>query len=60
MDAQFSLGAERLAWPVDAPLGEIDYPQIFASPAKRVVDTLRDAPDVLALCLPTALGAEAC
>lgn len=62
VDAQFSLGSERLAWPVDTTLGEIDYPQLFASPVQSVVDTLRDATDVLALCdagLPTALGSEA-
>lgn len=63
VDAQFSLGSERLAWSVDAALGEIDYPQVFASPVRSVIEALRDATDVLALCeggLPTALGVEAC
>ncbi|MDH6198876.1 transglutaminase-like putative cysteine protease [Mycobacterium frederiksbergense] len=58
IDAQFSLEAERLAWPVDAKLGEIDYPRIFASPARCVTDTLRGATDILALYdtgLPTGL-----
>lgn len=62
VDAQFSLGLERLAWPVDTALGEIDYLQVFASPARCVVDALRNATDVFALCdagLPPALGAEA-
>ena len=63
VDAQFSLGSERLAWPVDTSLGEIDYPQVFASPVRCVIDALREVTDVLALCdagLPNALGAEAC
>ncbi|MCL2533437.1 MAG: transglutaminase family protein [Nocardiaceae bacterium] len=58
VDAQFSLGAERLAWQADRGLGEIDYPEIFASPARCVVDTLRGATDVLSLYdagLPTEL-----
>ncbi|WP_277832957.1 transglutaminase-like domain-containing protein [Speluncibacter jeojiensis] len=59
IDAQFSLGAERLAFPVDEMLGEVDYPMLFAAPARCVVDTLRGATDVLALYdsgLPTALS----
>lgn len=58
VNAQFSLGSERLAWRVDESLGEIDYPQIFAAPARCVVETLRGATDVLALydaSLPTGL-----
>lgn len=58
VDAQFSLAAEKLAWPVDESVGEIDYPQLFASPVRSVVDALRAATDVLALCdggLPTGL-----
>lgn len=59
VDAQFSLGCETLAWRADESLGEIDYPQIFASPARCVVETLRGATDVLALYgagLPRGLG----
>lgn len=58
VDAQFSLGCERLAWPVDESRGEIDYPQIFAAPARCVVEALRGATDLLALYdagLPTGL-----
>lgn len=58
VDAQFSLGDERLAWDVDTGAGEIDYPTLFAAPARPVVDTLRAADDVLALYatgLPTSL-----
>lgn len=58
VDAQFSVGAEKLAWPVDESVGEIDYPQLFASPVRTVVDVMRAATDVLALCgggLPTGL-----
>jgi transglutaminase-like putative cysteine protease len=60
VDAEFSLGTERLAWPVDPTVGEIDYPQVFASPVACVVDTLRGATNVLDLLdggLPTALDA---
>lgn len=58
IDAQFSLATEKLAWQVDESLGEIDYPQLFTSPAPCVIDTLRGATDVLALYdagLPTQL-----
>lgn len=59
IDAQFSLGAERLAFGVDESLGEVDYPMLFTTPARCVVDTLRGAVDVLALYdsgLPTGLA----
>jgi transglutaminase-like putative cysteine protease len=36
IDAQFSLGEERLAWPVRPALGERDYHRIFAAPSPRV------------------------
>lgn len=58
VDAQFCLGTEKLAWAADESLGEIDYPQLFRSPAHCVVDTLRGATDILALYdagLPTEL-----
>ena len=60
VDAQFSLGRERLAWQADTARGEVDYPQIFASPAPCVVAALRGATDVLVLYgggLPTGLDA---
>jgi transglutaminase-like putative cysteine protease len=58
VDAQFSLGTEKLAWNVDESLGEIDYPRIFTAPARCVIDPIRGATDVLALYgagLPTEL-----
>ncbi|WP_137726433.1 transglutaminase-like domain-containing protein [Prescottella subtropica] len=58
VDAQFSSGAERLAWPVDPARGEVDYPTLFATPAPCVVDALRGVTDVLSLRdvgLPTRL-----
>jgi len=60
VDAQFFLGAEQLAWAADESLGEIDYPYLFSSPARCVVNTLRGATDILALYdtgLPTELPA---
>ncbi|MFE1591506.1 transglutaminase family protein [Nocardia sp. NPDC058705] len=56
--AEFSLAGERLAWPADPGLGEIDYPQVLVSPAESVVKTLSGISDVLSIYdtgLPTAL-----
>lgn len=39
--AEFSLGEERLAWPVDAALGEADLPEVHVAPAPEVVAALR-------------------
>ncbi|MBN1092270.1 transglutaminase family protein [Blastococcus sp. TML/M2B] len=58
VDAQFDLTQERLAWPVDVDMGEVDYPQIFTAPHPKVLASLRGADDALALCdggLPTQL-----
>ncbi|MCA2207526.1 transglutaminase-like domain-containing protein [Nocardia rosealba] len=55
--AEFSLTEERLAWPVDPTLGEIDYPQVFVSPVPSVVKTLGEAKQesILDVTLPTSL-----
>ncbi|WP_446221773.1 transglutaminase-like domain-containing protein [Nocardia sp. IBHARD005] len=56
--AEFSLTDERLAWPVDSALGEVDYPQLLVSPAESVVKALRNTTDVLSIYdtgLPTVL-----
>ncbi|UOZ08342.1 transglutaminase domain-containing protein [Amycolatopsis sp. WQ 127309] len=37
---EFSLDAERLAWPVDPARGERDHPEIHPAPARAVVDFL--------------------
>jgi transglutaminase-like putative cysteine protease len=58
VNAQFSLTQERLAWPVDPTLGEIDYPGIYTATAPVVVATLRSTSDILTLCnggLPSEL-----
>lgn len=39
--AEFSLDEERLAWPVDAAAGEIDWPEVHVAPAPGVVAALR-------------------
>ncbi|MBM7517302.1 transglutaminase-like domain-containing protein [Nocardioides nitrophenolicus] len=39
--AEFALGEERLAWPVDPALGEADLPQVHVVPAAGVVAALR-------------------
>ncbi|MFB7877331.1 transglutaminase family protein [Nocardia sp. NPDC056064] len=56
--AEFSLGSERLAWPVDPGSGEVDYSQLLVFPAASVVTALRGATDVLSIYdtgLPSAL-----
>ncbi|MGW6423173.1 transglutaminase-like domain-containing protein [Nocardia sp. NPDC055053] len=57
--AEFSLGAERLAWTADPRAGEIDYPDLRVRPAQVVVDVLQRTTDVLAISdtgLPEDLG----
>ncbi len=49
ISAEFSLGAERLAFPIDPRLGEIDYPDLHLVPARVVVDTLRRTTDILSI-----------
>lgn len=58
ISAEFSLGAERLAFPIDPRLGEIDYPELHRAPARVVVDALLRTDDILAVYddgLPTRL-----
>lgn len=58
VDAQFSLGDERLAWLVDPDRGERDFPTLYAAPAACVVEALRGAEDMLDLYeggLPSSL-----
>ncbi|MGW4685078.1 transglutaminase-like domain-containing protein [Streptomyces sp. NPDC004244] len=45
IDARFSLGAERLAFPVRPELGETDYPELYAAPHPAVLTALRDSAD---------------
>ncbi|WP_329280647.1 transglutaminase family protein [Streptomyces sp. NBC_01451] len=57
VDAQFSLGGERLAWIPDAKSNEVDYPVLYAEPHPVVLGALKAAPDrpYLWKTLPTAL-----
>ncbi|MEU3208637.1 transglutaminase family protein [Streptomyces cyaneofuscatus] len=57
VDAQFSLGAERLAWAVREEVGEVDYPALHATPPAEVLHALRSARDRAELWrnLPTQL-----
>jgi transglutaminase-like putative cysteine protease len=50
VDAQFSLGEERLAWPVRAELGERDNHRVFTAPSPKVIDTLAATNNILDLC----------
>ncbi|MXG29886.1 transglutaminase-like domain-containing protein [Streptomyces sp. YIM 132580] len=45
VDAQFSLGAERLAWAVREEIGEVDYPAVHATPPGAILRALRHARD---------------
>ncbi|MCD9901113.1 transglutaminase family protein [Streptomyces sp. MT29] len=57
VDAQFSLGSERLAWAVREEIGEVDYPALHATPPTEVLHALRNARDRAELWrnLPTQL-----
>ena len=47
VDARFSLGEERLAWPVRSELGERDDRRIRVTPLPSVITALRSTQDVL-------------
>jgi transglutaminase-like putative cysteine protease len=57
VDAHFSLGEERLAWPVRPEFSEVDYPVLYVAPHPAVLCGLRSAEDRTQLwgTLPTAL-----
>lgn len=56
VDAQFSLGDERLAWAAVPDKGEIDYARVFAGPAPVIVETLKSATNMLTCALPAELA----
>lgn len=49
IDAQFSLGEERLAWTAQTELGERDDPRIRVTALPSVITALRSTQDVLTL-----------
>lgn len=55
LDAQFSLGDERLAWTTNPDAEEIDYMVVAIAPAQVVVDVLTSARDILTAVLPSGL-----
>ncbi|OAR27091.1 transglutaminase [Streptomyces sp. ERV7] len=57
VDAQFSLGVERLAWAVRPEFSEVDYPVLYDVPHPVVLAALKAAPDrpYLWRTLPTEL-----
>ncbi|WP_217144128.1 transglutaminase domain-containing protein [Streptomyces sp. AC627_RSS907] len=57
VNAQFSLGRERLAFTPDTEAGEGDYPELYAAPHPVVLDVLKAATDRphLWATLPAAL-----
>lgn len=61
INAQFSTGEERLAFPVRPRYGEIDYPHIFAEPLKCTMETLEKSTDCLRMYrqdMPTEIPAD--
>lgn len=56
IDAQFSLGEERLAYRTDPDRGERDYPELYSTAAPEVVEALSAATDILTTQLPADLG----
>jgi len=57
MEAEFSLGAEKLVWTADGASGEIDYPSLYSRPVDVVVAALESTEDALQLCA-TGLPSE--
>ncbi|MCZ2222519.1 MAG: transglutaminase family protein [Chitinophagales bacterium] len=43
IDSQFSIEEEKLAYPIRAELGEIDYPNVFTTPLKSVINAMRES-----------------
>lgn len=61
INAQFSTGEERLAFPVRSRYGEIDYPPIFSEPLKCTMETLEKSTDCLRMYrqdMPTEIPAD--
>lgn len=56
VEAQFSLGEERLAWNADEVRGERDYPRLYSTTAPEVVASLRKAENILTCRLPSDLA----
>jgi len=49
--AEFSLGEERLAFPIRATYDEVDYPTLHAEPHARIVETLESNEDAIEMYL---------
>lgn len=47
IDAQFSLGKEKLAFPIRTECGEMDYPEIYTEPAEITMQVLENSRDAL-------------
>ncbi|MEK3886216.1 transglutaminase-like domain-containing protein [Bacillus sp. FSL K6-3431] len=47
IDAQFSIGEEKLAFPINEQLDEKDYPVIYYKPHPKTIAVLEDHTDVL-------------
>lgn len=55
VDAQFSLGDERLAFEIDSDRGEVDYRRLYISVAPEIVAALTPATNILDCILPEDL-----
>jgi len=56
LDAQFCIGEEKIAWPVNKELGEEDNPIIFIEPNPTVVEVLKKSNDRKELWMQWELG----
>lgn len=58
VDAQFDLQQERLAFPVNKDLGEVDYKIVYANPSDKLMQVLEENTDALYMylhCLPDSI-----
>ena len=58
VDAQFDLEQERLAFPVNRDLGEVDFGIIYANPSDKLMQVLEENTDALYMylnCLPDSI-----
>lgn len=58
VDAQFDVEQEKLAFPVRADLGEVDYGIVFANPSDKLMQVLEENTDALYMylnCLPDSI-----
>jgi len=51
VNAQFSIDEEKLAFPVNEALVEVDYPVIYAIPHEKTIAVLQSSTNAMEMCL---------